>query len=439
MMKTILSRLHSVYWLIAVLAVVFPLVSSAEVNVTVTPDHTDWQYAIAEPIIFTISAQKDGEPVMDADVSWEIGPEKMEPFAKGSSSLKEGKLTLHSPGMNRPGFLRCTARLSLDGQVYSGLATGGYEPLRIEPTTPMPDDFQTYWSGEIARLKEVPLDPILEPVEDISSDQYEAFHVSFTCGPEAWRGAPRIYGMLSVPKGEGPFPALLQVPGAGVRPYRPSSFWPEQGVIHLTIGIHGIPVNLPDQLYTDLGTGALSNYYKANLDNRDRYYYHRVFLGCVRAVDFLFTLKQFDGETLGIHGGSQGGALSIITAGLDKRIKFLVSTFPAMCDHYGYLHDRAGGWPHLFQNLNLDYCTPDKIETAAYYDVVNFARILEVPVLMGLGYNDQTCPPTSMFSAYNAIPSPKKIQIIPRMGHGTLPEHSEHANAWLLEHLKPSN
>jgi cephalosporin-C deacetylase-like acetyl esterase len=80
-----------------------------------------------------------------------------------------------------------------------------------------------------------------------------------------------------------------------------------------------------------------------NLDDRNRFYYKRVYLGCVRANDFIFSLPQFDGVNLAVTGGSQGGALSIITAGLDPRVKHLAAYYPALSDVTGYLKGRAGG------------------------------------------------------------------------------------------------
>ena len=128
-------------------------------------------------------------------------------------------------------------------------------------------------------------------------------------------------------------------------------------------------------LYSDLMNSATDGYWHYNLDDRDRYYYKRVYLGCVRAVDFIFSLSKFDGENIGVTGGSQGGALSIVTAGLDTRIKWLAPFYPALCDLTGYLHGRAGGWPHLFKKeWHGDWHNkPEKINTAGYYDVVNFA------------------------------------------------------------------
>ncbi|MBI1390649.1 MAG: prolyl oligopeptidase family serine peptidase [bacterium] len=408
----------------------------ADVQLQVTPDHEDWVYDIAEPVTFKISLTSDGQPVKSAKISYQIGPEQMPLFQEGSLDIENGSSELNSYGLDRPGFLRCTVYAELDGKRYRGLATAAYQPDRIQPASPMPDDFDSYWKGELEKLEKVPLEPVLTPLPEYSNDKVDAYHVSYVADEGGWRGSSRFYGMLAVPKGDGPFPALLQVPGAGVRAYRPQTYWAERGVIHLTVGIHGIPVNLPDELYNSLGNGALKNYFFANLDDRDQYYYHRVFLGCARAVDFIFQLDKFDGKTLGIHGGSQGGALSITTAALEPRIRFVASTYPAMCDHYGYLEGRAGGWPHLFKSRDSFNFKEDKFKTALYYDVVNFARRLTVPVLMGFGYNDETCPPTSMYAAYNSIPSDKELQIVQRMGHGMTDEHARYADQWLVKHLK---
>jgi cephalosporin-C deacetylase-like acetyl esterase len=92
------------------------------------------------------------------------------------------------------------------------------------------------------------------------------------------------------------------------------------------------------------------------------------------------SLPQYDGKNLAVTGGSQGGALSIVTAALDPRVKFLAANYPALSDLTGYLYDRAGGWPHMFtNNSSSGNGTPQKIETSKYYDVVNFARMVAIP------------------------------------------------------------
>jgi len=110
------------------------------------------------------------------------------------------------------------------------------------------------------------------------------------------------------------YPALLSVPGAGVRPYRGLAEIAGRGVVTLPVGIHGIPVTMEQSVYDSPGAGALANYNTYGLDNKDRYYFRRVYLGCVRADDFLTSHPKWDSTNLAVTGGSQGGALSIVTA-----------------------------------------------------------------------------------------------------------------------------
>jgi cephalosporin-C deacetylase-like acetyl esterase len=136
-----------------------------------------------------------------------------------------------------------------------------------------------------------------------------------------------------------------------------------------------------------------------------------------------------------VTGGSQGGALSIVTAALDPRVKALAASYPALADMAGYMEGRAGGWPHLFRP-SAPHRTKEKLETAAYYDVVNFARRLKAPGIYTWGYNDQTCPPTSMYAAYNVIRAPKRLVLALETGHGRVPEQADKLNAWLETFLR---
>ena len=254
------------------------------------------------------------------------------------------------------------------------------------------------------------------------------------------RTAPRtsrIYGILCEPSAPGKYPALLSVPGAGVRPYRGLIAPCQHGIITLQIGIHGLPVTLDPLVYTSLGAGSLSRYFMTNLEDRDRFFYRRVYLSTVRANDVLTSLPNYDGANLGVIGGSQGGALAIVTAGLDPRVKVLSSTYPALADLTGYLNNRAGGWPHFFHPTRPGpKPTPEALRTLPYYDVVNFARRVKAPGIYTWGYNDETVPPTSIFSAYNVITAPKAWMLALTTGHNTTPEQAARMDAWMEEALK---
>jgi cephalosporin-C deacetylase-like acetyl esterase len=404
------------------------------IKVSVAADHANWNYHVGEKVNFTIHITKNGSPVLNASVRYEVGPEKQEPFQKKTVIASTGLINIDGGTLTKAGFLRCIAIAEVNGKEYRSLATVGFAPENIQPTVGNPADFDTFWQTAKEELAKVPMDAKMTLMPERCTEKTNVYHVNL----QNYRVGARLYGILSVPKKEGKYPALLQVPGAGVRPYGGDIATAEKGVITFQIGIHGVPVDMNPTVYTDLGAGSLSGYWNYNMDDRDRFYYKRVYLGCVRANDFLTSLPQYDGINLAVVGGSQGGALSIITAALDARVKSLGVFYPALSDVTGYLFDRAGGWPHYFDKSNRAWNEKkDKIVTLSYYDVVNFARRIKVPGYYSWGFNDETCPPTSMFAAYNVISASKELYLALDTGHWTYPEQGEKMNAWLLSRLKP--
>jgi cephalosporin-C deacetylase len=417
-------------------ASIFAQPAERYVKVLVGADHTDWTYKTGEKVKFTITVLKNGIPLSNVPIRYEIGPEKMEPTIKETKTAANGTITVDGGTMKSPGFLRCIAYASHDNNEYRGLATAGFDPDKIQPTVTNPQDFDSFWEGAKKELAAVPMDAKMTLIPERSTEKVNVYHLNLQNN----RPGVRVYGILCVPKKEGKYPALLRVPGAGIRPYNGDVFFAEKGIITLEIGIHGIPVTMNPGVYTDLGAGAVSGYFNFNLDDRDRFYFKRVYLGCVRANDFLTSLPQFDGKNLAVTGGSQGGALSIVTAALDPRVKWLGAFYPALSDVTGYLQGRAGGWPHYFEkNVVKLNNTKEKLATLGYYDVVNFARRVKVPGYYMWGYNDETCPPTSMHAAYNVTSAPKGLKLFLDTGHWLYPEEREQMNTWLLDKLIGTN
>ncbi len=402
------------------------------VKVIVAPDKADWTYNVGEQAEFTISVLRNNIFLKDVSVDYKIetdpGYRDIKVLSEGSKELKKGSFTVKSDKFKGSGFIRCTASIKVDGKTYSSYTTVGVAPEKIQPTTTLPSDFEAFWNKGKEELSEIPVNPVLTLMPDRCTDKVNVYHVQI----DNIHG--KIFGVLCVPKEKGKYPAVLNVPGAGIRPYYGRVDQAEKGLVSFTIGIHGIPVNMDQSVYQNLMQGALRNYWTMNLDDKDNAYYRRVYLGCVRAVDFIETLDSFDGENIAVTGGSQGGALSIITAALDDRIDYLAAFYPALSDLTGFLHERAGGWPQMFKD---DFTNKkEKIETSKYFDVVNFARFVKVKGWYSWGYNDFVCPPASMYAAYNVINGPKELHLFQESQHWTFPEQRDMIAEWVIDQLK---
>lgn len=403
------------------------------VSVRVRPDRADWTYAVGEPVKFHVSVVRNEHPLNGVQVHYSVGPEKMPAESRTLTVPAEG-LWIEGGTMAQPGFLRCSAEVNHEGRTYRSMATAGFDPEKIQPTQTEPEDFDAFWQQGMDALKRIPLDVRIQLISEASTGKINVYHVSIrTWGqPVSEALQTRVYGILCEPKAPGKYPVILRPPGAGIRPYSGERELAEKGAITFEIGIHGIPVDLPKEVYDQLRAGPLSSYQILQLENRERYYYRRVYLACVRANDFLVSRPSWDGENVVVWGGSQGGQLALVTAALDPRITIAAVNYPAYCDVTGYLHGRAGGWPHLLSDPDDGHRTPEKIATTAYYDAVNFARRIKVPIRFSASYNDTTCPPTSTFAAYNVITAPKELALDLERGHSSSPESSEATTQWVL-------
>jgi len=129
-----------------------------EVKVIVAPDHTDWTYKLNEKVKLSITILKNGNPLQNVHIAYEIGPEKMDNTKADSLTLSSGKLELDGGTLKIPGFLRCIVTADVDGFKYRNLATAGFNPSDIKPTVTLPNDFDNYWINANSELAKVPMD-----------------------------------------------------------------------------------------------------------------------------------------------------------------------------------------------------------------------------------------------------------------------------------------
>lgn len=400
------------------------------------PSHANWLYKTGEKASVEVEFYKYGIPCDGVEVAYELGGDLMPADAHGRVMLKNGRAVISVGTMLKPGFRDCRLTAVVDGKTYKHHVKVGFSPEQLRPYTQFPSDFKTFWDEAKTKASKFSLTYTQKQIERYSTPQVDCHLIRLQLNAEG----QCVYGYLFTPKAKGSYPVVFCPPGAGVKEIKnPTAhrYYAEEGFIRFEIEIHGLNPEMDTETFQEIsrafegkGNGYLTN----GLDSRDQFYMKRVYLACLRSIDFLTSLPQWDGRNVITQGGSQGGALSLITAGLDQRVTACVANHPALADMAGFKAERADGYPHYSKMVGMD--TPEKIHTMAYYDVVNFARQITVPTLMTWGYNDDVCPPTTSYAVYNTLACPKDALITPINEHWTSEGTERGHLVWIKKHLK---
>ena len=148
-------------------------------QVRVVPDETDWTYELNQPVKFQISVTLDGHQISGLPLKYSCGQEAMPPTIEKTVTTTSQTLTVAAGTMKEPGFLRCVATVEASGKTYRGLATAGFRPELIKPTTEEPADFDKFWEDGKKELAKLPVDAKLELLPGYGTPTVDVYHVSF--------------------------------------------------------------------------------------------------------------------------------------------------------------------------------------------------------------------------------------------------------------------
>lgn len=402
------------------------------------PDHADWLYQTGENAKVEVSFCKYGIP-RDGELRYSIGNDMLQPDKHGSVKLKNGRAVINMGTKKTPGFRDMKLSVSLDGKTYEHHIKVGFSVDKIKPYTQEPQDFRSFWQKNVEELKQVPMSYTKELYKDYCTDKIDCYLVKLQID----KMDHSMYGFLFYPKNAQPgkHPVVLCPPGAGIKtikdPMR-NKYYAENGFVRFEVEIHGLDPRISSETFgeisrafNDRNGGYLAN----GLENKDIYYMKHVYVGLVRCIDFLTSLPEWDGKNVAVQGGSQGGALAIIAAGLDSRVTQCVANHPALSDMAGYAaKGGTGGYPHFCRQPQI-LSNKDCLNTLAYFDVVNFARYVKAPTYLTWGYNDVTCPPTTSYAVWNTLKCTKESLLTPINEHWTTTETNRGQMEWIKAHL----
>lgn len=401
------------------------------------PDHVDWLYQTGEKAKIEVQLYKYGIP-RDCKVNYEIADDMLEADKKGSVKLNGGRATIDMGTRKTPGFRDLRLKATVDGKTYEHHIKVGFSVDKIRPYTKEPADFMDFWNKNIEDMRAVPLKYTKERTDEYCTDKIDCYLVKLTLNKQK----QAVYAYLFYPKNaaKGSCPVVLCPPGAGIKTIKEPlrhKYYAENGCIRMEMEIHGLDPRMSQEMFNDISkafNGKENGYLANGIDNRDRYYMKRVYLALVRCIDLLTQLPEWDGRNVIVQGGSQGGALALVAAGLDSRVTQCIVNHPALSDMAAYSAGLTGGYPHF--NRIEGMLTENNMKTMAYYDVVNFARHVKADTYMTWGYNDNTCPPTTSYAVWNTLNCPKEALLTPINEHWTSDDTEYGQMEWMLKHLK---
>lgn len=341
----------------------------------------------------------------------EAGETDAAPFQVTARLTQPGCVTLHAWAVDENGARKDVLPLETGA---------GAEIGAIRAQSEKPADYDAFWARCRAELDSVP--PRLLRRESRTAPEKHPQHRVFDVRVACAGGAP-VSGILTIPPGEGPFPARAVYQGYGVK-----SAWTEcfPDEICLCINAHGIDNDQPEAYYTALAEGKLRGYGFDPTENRrpDTCYFKNMMLRAAQTLRFLTTLPQWDGQHLIAWGGSQGAVQAMQGAYLAGGVTRLEVFVPWLCDLQADPAVRYHQWG-------------DKGENAIrYFDLSLRAPDVTCPVSVKLGLGDRTAPPGCVCAMVNRLTGERSLCMVQSMGHNN---PTPDARVWAVPELYLEN
>jgi cephalosporin-C deacetylase-like acetyl esterase len=365
--------------------------------------------------VFVVIANNTSQ-LLELDIEWEIATDNHKPLFKTIVPAKleaNDKVKSYCPlfQFQNPGFFQFKTTVGLNPiEGFSDKMTIGIEPEKISAPIDAEDDFEWFWENAIQEQKSIKPNYKISLIERDEHFKTELFEVEI----ESLAGLT-VRGWLEIPKKKGKYPALLRVPGY-TENLTPIDQYDDLIVFSFNTRDHGNSDN----------TGPRNwDMWVRGMHDKNEFYYRNIILDCLMALDYLVGREDVDTSRIAVWGGSQGGGLSFTTAALDSRISLCIADIPFLCEYPGYFEithwDEVDNW---FAE-NPDQTWSSMLKTLSYFDTKNMVHRISCPVWMGIGLQDDVCPPSTSFVSYNYIQGDKEYSVYKEAKHWQPDEHYE--------------
>jgi cephalosporin-C deacetylase len=309
------------------------------------------------------------------------------------------------------------------------------EELRsYRPDVAEPPDFDAFWADALAAARGIAGAP--EFVPHATPLRFaDVYDVTFP----GHAGDP-VRGWLLVPHELDPGAALVvEFIGYGGGRGHPLDWiaYAAAGHPHLVMDTRGQggdwrAADTPDP--GDRGEPSSPGFMTRGIADPRGYYYTRLYVDAVRAVDAARAHPVAAGRPLVTAGASQGGALALAAGQLAGDVAGTLADVPFLAHMRRAVRiTDAKPFGELIEYCSVHSDRVDRVfQTLAYIDAVNHARRATAPALFSVGLMDEVTPASTVFAAYNHYAGEKAIEVYAFNGHeGGGTRHRLAQLAWL--------
>lgn len=283
-----------------------------------------------------------------------------------------------------------------------------------------PGDFNGFWSETIAEARRHPLGVAFTRYES-HLKLIETFDVTF----HGYGGQPVKAWFLLPAVRKGPLPCVVEFIGYGGGRGFPHDWllYPSAGYATLVMDTRGQGSGWRHgdtaDVETEGGNPQLPGFLTRGVLQKETYYYRRVFTDAVRAVETARGHEAVDPSRIAVTGISQGGGISLAVAALAPDITLALPDVPFLC-HYQRALEVTDEYPYqeLRDFLRRHRHREAEVwQTLAYFDGRAFASRAKARAQFSVALEDDICPPSTVYAAYNRWAGPKDITVYPYNKH----------------------